>query len=280
MEVNQQAIAAMRAVTISRQYGSGGGEIAVRLARKLGWQLIDHAIIEQTARELGVYETDVARHDEEYVEGTLSRILNRIRNLTSGVFTSASGTPSSGGAFTPTTASATPFMFDTPITATPPSPTDERAYPYQETMQQVVMAAATTGHVVIVGRGGQFLLADQRDVLHLRIVAPLELRVAYVARREEPDMDAARKRVQEKDRARDRYIQTQFQRKPDEPDLYDLVINTAVLELDRIVDLICLALEDKASRLGVPAEELGPAAGLAPYAGQPADFSAPPRSSS
>jgi len=169
-------------------------------------------------------------------------------------------------------------MYDTPITATPPSPKDERAY--QETMQQVVLAAATTGHVVIVGRGGQFLLADQRDVLHLRIVAPLELRVAYVARREEPDMDAARKRVQEKDRARDRYIQTQFQRKPDEPDLYDLVINTAVLELDRIVDLICLALEDKASRLGVPAEELGPAAGLAPYAGQPADFSAPPRSSS
>src|SRR5712692_8857828 len=142
MEVNQQAIAAMRAVTISRQYGSGGGEIAVRLARKLGWQLIDHAIIEQTARELGVYETDVARHDEEYVEGTLSRILNRIRNLTSGRFTPASGTPSSGGAFTPT-ASA---MYDTPITATPPSPKDERAY--QETMQQVVLAAATTGHVV------------------------------------------------------------------------------------------------------------------------------------
>ncbi len=58
MEVNQQAIAAMQAVTISRQYGSGGGEIAVRLARKLGWQLIDHGVIEQAARELGVYETD------------------------------------------------------------------------------------------------------------------------------------------------------------------------------------------------------------------------------
>ncbi len=272
MEVNQQAIAAMRAVTISRQYGSGGGEIAVRLARKLGWQLIDHAIIEQTAQELGVYETDVARHDEEYVEGTLSRILNRIRNLSPG--TSSETTLS--GAFTSTT-SGTPFLFDTPFAASRPSPTDERAY--HETMRQVVIAAANTGHVVIVGRGGQFLLADRRDVLHIRIVAPLELRVAYVAHREEPNMDAARTRVQEKDRARDRYIQTQFHRKPDDPDLYDLVINTAVLELDRVVDLICLALEDKASRLGVPAEELGPAAGLAPYAGRPADFSVSPRSS-
>jgi cytidylate kinase len=264
MEVNQQAIAAMQAVTISRQYGSGGGEIAVRLARKLGWQLIDHGVIEQAARELGVYETDISRHDEEYVEGTLSRIVYGIRNLTAGAFI-----PSVSGALSPP---ATPFA------ASRPSPPNERAY--HETMQQVVRAAAKTGHVVIVGRGGQFLMADRRDVLHLRVVAPLELRVAYVARREEPNRDAARTRVQEKDRARDRNMQAQFHRKPDDPDLYDLVINTAVLDLDRIVDLICLALEDKASRLGVPEEELGPAAGLTPYAGRPADFSVSPHSSS
>src|SRR5205823_363855 len=263
MDANQQAIEAMRAITISRQYGSGGGEIAARLARKLGWQLIDHAIVEKTARELGIYETDVAMHDEEYVESMLSRIQNRMRNLS--------------GAFIPTT-SAGPFAPGAPLTASRPSVENERAY--QETMQQVVKAAANTGHVVIVGRGGQFLLADRRDVLHLRIVAQLELRVAYVIRREVSDVNAARTRVQEKDRARDRNMQNQFRRKPDDPALYDLVINTAVLDLDRIVDLICLALEDKASRLGVPAEELGPAAGLAPYAGRPADFSVPQRSSS
>lgn len=259
MEVNQQAIAAMRAVTISRLYGSGGGEIAVRLARKLGWQLIDHAIIEQTARELGVYETDVARHDEEYVEGTFSRILNRIRNLAPGAFTP-----------TPLVAEGPSFPLDTPTPTSRPSPSNERAY--EETMQYVIKAAAKNGHVVIVGRGGQFLLADQRDVLHIRIVAPLELRVAYVARREEPNIDAARTRVQEKDRARERNMQNQFHRKPDDPELYDLVINTAVLDLDSCVHLICLALEYKASRLGMPAEELGPAAGLAAYPGRPADF--------
>ena len=264
MEVNQQAIAAMRAVTISRQYGSGGGEIATRLARKLGWRLIDHAIIEQTARELGVYETDVARYDEEHVEGALSRILSGIRNLTSGTFI-----PSASGGLAPP---------HTAFTTGRPALKDERAY--QETMQQVVRAAAANGHVVIVGRGGQFILAQRRDVLHVRVVAPLEVRVAYVMRREEPNRDAARTRVQEKDRARDRNMQTQFHQKPDSPDLYDLVVNTAVLDLDRIVDLICLALEDKASRLSVPAEELGPAAGLAPYAGRPADFPVPPRTSS
>src|SRR5881275_2720917 len=92
MNVNLQAIAAMRAITISREYGSGGGEIAARLARRLGWQLIDHAIIEQTARELEVHETEVEKHDEEYVEGTLSRILKRIWPVSSGGF-SPSGAP-------------------------------------------------------------------------------------------------------------------------------------------------------------------------------------------
>ena len=261
MEVNQQAIAAMRAVTISREYGSGGGEIAVRLARKLGWQLIDHAVIELAASELGVYETDVAKRDEEYVESRLRRILNRIRGL-------------SAGAFSPTV-SGTPIPMGTPYAANPRPAAEQRAY--QETMQYVVSAAANTGHVVIVGRGGQILLADRREVLHIRIVAPLELRVAYVYRREVADKDAARKRVKEKDRARDHYIQSQFKRTPDDPHLYDLVISTAVLDLDRIVELICLALEDKASRLGVPEEELGPAAGLAPYPGRPADFTVLPR---
>ena len=78
MDVNQQTIAAMHAITISREYGSGGGEIAARLARQLGWQLLDHAVIEETARELEVHETEVEKHDEEYVESTRPGILDRI----------------------------------------------------------------------------------------------------------------------------------------------------------------------------------------------------------
>jgi cytidylate kinase len=125
---------------------------------------------------------------------------------------------------------------------------------------------------VIVGRGGQVLLADRRDVLHVRVVAPLEQRSAYVVRREGLDTDTARKRVQEKDHARTRYMQTQFHRQPDDAHLYDVVINTAILDLDSAVEQICLALEHKASRLGVPVEELGPAAGQSLYPSPAADF--------
>jgi Cytidylate kinase-like family len=46
MHANPRAIAAMNAITVSREYGSEGGEIAARLVHRLGWQLIDHAIVE------------------------------------------------------------------------------------------------------------------------------------------------------------------------------------------------------------------------------------------
>jgi cytidylate kinase len=251
MEGNPQAIAAMRAVTVSREYGSGGGEIAARLARRLGWQLIDHAVIEQAARELNVHETEVEKHDEEYVESRLSRILNRIQNFVSA--------PSIAGP------SVAPLGFASPAPAA-------EAPAYQDIIRDIVTAAVNTGHVVIIGRGGQVLFAGWRDVLHIRVVAPLELRVAYVAQREGLAMDAARTRVQAKDRARQHYMQTQYHCQHEDPHLYDLVIDTAVLNLDNAVDLICLAAECKAGRLSVPTEELGPAAGLASYAGQPADF--------
>lgn len=250
MNENLQAITAMRAITISREYGSGGGEIAARLARRLGWQLIDHAVIEQTASELEVHETEVEKHDEDYVKesdrpGILSRILDKL----------APSTPMTGGGG---------------VFVRPSSPRE--TLPYQETMRYIITAAAARGRVVIVGRGGQVLLADRRDVLHVRIVAPLAQRVAYVVRREGLDTEEARKRVQAKDQARTRFMQTQYQSQHEDSHLYDLVINTAVLSLDNTVDQICLALEEKASRLSVPVEQLGPAADVAPYATRPADF--------
>src|SRR5947209_10189841 len=78
MDEDSSPIASMRAITISRQYGSGGGEIAARLARRLHWQLIDHEIVAGVAHELGITEEEVAAHDE-YAEDFVSSVLNAIR---------------------------------------------------------------------------------------------------------------------------------------------------------------------------------------------------------
>lgn len=245
MEKTTDGIANMRAVTISREYGSGGGEIAVRLAERLNWQLIDHDIVARVAKELGISEREAELRDEQ-TEGLLSRILNSMRTIDPALMVNAE-----------------PSVFAADAEA------------YRRALGRVVSAAVRRGHVVIVGRASQVLLARHRNVLHARIVAPLDMRIAYVMSREGLDQDAARSRIQLKDRDRVRYLQAEFDRKPQDAHLYDIVVNTANFSLDQAVDVICLALQHKAERLSIATGELGPVAGLPPYPGKPEDFLPP-----
>jgi cytidylate kinase len=244
MDMQKSTEAQMRAVTISREYGSGGGEIASRLAAKLGWRLVDHEIIVQVAHELDISVEEAESRDES-AQSTVSLILNSMRAVN-------------------------PAMFSvTPV----PVESDEQMY--REALTRVVEAAAATGNVVIVGRASQVLLADYRDILHVRVVAPLEKRVEYVMRREALKKEDARSRIQLKDRDRQRYLQSEYHHRPDEAQLYDLVINTGVLDLDSAVNLIVQALAYKASRLPIPDDLLGPGAGQPLYPGLPGDIRPP-----
>lgn len=235
----------MHVITISREYGSGGGEIATRLAKALGWRLIDHEAVVQVAQELGISVTEAEAQDE-YVESLGMRLLNGLSMMQ----------PPMSNAL------HTPYI------------PDERAY--HEALRRVVEQALATHQVVMVGRGSQMLLRERRDILHVRIIAPLEDRIAYVMQREGLSRESAESRIRYKDGGRERYLQTQYRRHPSDPLLYDLVINVATLSLDNAVELIRMALQQKASRLRVPVSQLGPGAGLSLYPGHSEDFTMPP----
>ncbi len=237
----EDATPRMRAVTISREYGSGGGEIARRLAARLGWQLVDHEVVARVARELGMSIDEAAEHDEQ-AESFAARLLTSLQCIEPNVLVN------------------------------PPLAHPHDAQAYHAAVGRVVEAAVEGGQVVIVGRAGQLVLRTRRDVLHVRIVAPLAQRIQYVARRERLDEAGARARIQEKEVGRARYMQAFYRSRPDDAHLYDLSVNTAVLSLDDIVTLISQALDCKAARLGVPEAQLGPGSGLAPYPGRPEDF--------
>src|SRR5690348_1817219 len=51
-------------VTISRMYGSGGSEVAQRVASALGWELIDNEFVDKVAERLGMAPSVVAEHEE------------------------------------------------------------------------------------------------------------------------------------------------------------------------------------------------------------------------
>jgi CMP/dCMP kinase len=236
----------MRAVTISREYGSGGGEIAARLAKRLGWQLVDHALVERVASEFGTSTQEAEVHDE-HVHGMVSQALNNLL-----------------------------YLYPVAMASTPPEAflSDEA---YCDAFNRVVRAAAARGHVVIVGRASQVILADLRDVLHVRVIAPFEKRVVYVMQREGIDHHTAESRIHRKDHERASYLEREYHHYPDDAQLYDLVLNTSLLDLERAVDIICFTLHEFAKGLAKKTSELGPATGLSPYPAPPEDFRPPAR---
>ncbi len=242
MNQDPENINHMRAITISREYGSGGGEIATRLANHLGWRLLDHEIVERVALEMGT-TIEQAEARDEHTEGFLARAFSNLQFLEPAYIAGIS---------------ADAFL------------SSEQTY--LDTVSKIVRAAAAQGHVVIVGRGSQVLLADQRDVLHVRIIAPFEKCVTYVMQREGLDEAASQSRIKMKDNDRMRHFETAYHRKLSDSHLYDLVINTSFLELNDVVEIISLALKNKATRLTVKTGELGPAAGVSPYTEKPQDF--------
>jgi cytidylate kinase len=242
MNQDAETINQMRAVTISREYGSGGGEIATRLASHLGWRLLDHEIVERVATEMGT-TIEQAEARDEHTEGFLARAFSTLQ-----------------------------FLEPAYIAGTSSEAFLSSEETYLDTVSKIVEAAAEQGHVVIVGRGSQVLLADLRDVLHVRIIASFEKSVTYVMQREGLDQAEAQSRIKWKNTDRIRHLETAYHRKPSDAHLYDLVINTSFLDLDDAVEIISLALHHKATQLTVKTGELGPAAGLSPYTEKPEDF--------
>jgi CMP/dCMP kinase len=121
------------------------------------------------------------------------------------------------------------------------------------------------GHVVIVGRASQVILAQLPDVVHVRIIAPFEQRVAYVMQREGVDRHTAEARIRRKDHERARYLERKYHHKPEVGQLYDLVLNTSRLNLERAVDSIGSSLHEIAKGLAMNTGKLGPATALARY---------------
>lgn len=229
---------AMRGITVSREYGSGGGEIARMLADRLGWTLMDVQIIQLVAQKLGISRAIAQSHDE-HVEGFAQRLFE-----------------------------ATQY-FMPPVALSEVIGPSVNDLAYGHALAQVLRTAVDMGHVVIVGRAGQVVLATDRSVLHVRIVAPLAQRVTYVMRRESLDAKAATERIKQKEHQRHQNIKGQYGRDDNDAHLYDIIINTGVLDLHAAVELVCLALARKSQKLMVPAEQLGPAFGLMPYPGRP-----------
>jgi len=92
---------------------------------------------------------------------------------------------------------------------------------------KTILRLAGLGHVVLVGRGGNVITARLPNVFHVRLVAPLWIRLRHTAEHYRLSEPEAVKFVREKDQARRRYVRRYFNAEIDDPTLYDVTLNTA-----------------------------------------------------
>ena len=198
----------MPIVTVSRQYGSGGSEVAERVARLLGWHLYDNAVVDEVARRLGMSSEEVSAR-EERVPSLPERIASAM----------ALGMPE-----------VMPSIADLAL-----QPDDERIL---SMTRRVMEEAVTAGPAVFVGRGAQCMLAARSDALHVYCYAPTESLIGYaITNLGVAPADAARV-VEQTNHQREQYVKRHWKRNWRDLANYHLCVNTAWLGLDGAAELV------------------------------------------
>lgn len=111
-------------------------------------------------------------------------------------------------------------------------------------LARLVLTLAAQGNVILLGRGAGFILPP-RSTLHVRLVAPLQDRIAYMSQWLRLTEEEAAEQVRKRDQQRNEYLATHFHRKPNDVHVYDMVLNTGLLGEERCADLIALAAKAK-----------------------------------
>src|SRR5207247_6595021 len=178
----QSSSAVTPLVTITRQYASGGSEIARLVVDRLGghWTLIDNEFVDQVAHLAGLSPDEVARR-EERAPGLLERLAQ-------------------------TLAVASPEMFIT--TGEHPMPVETEEDLVTKMTERVIAEAAAEGRVVLVGRGAQAVLAMRANALHVYVIASLPFRRKVAIERLGVTPETVDRVITETDHQRDQYVKT------------------------------------------------------------------------
>jgi len=103
-----------------------------------------------------------------------------------------------------------------------------------ETIRRLVQV----GNVILVGWGANAVAREAANVLHVRLVASLESRVARIQARERLSRKEALAYIGRSDRGRARYMKHYFHRQVSDVLLYGLVINTDQFSDAEVVRII------------------------------------------
>lgn len=203
-------------ITISRMFGSGGSDVAARVARQLGWSLLDNAVVDEVADRLGVSRSEV-QSLEERVPSLAERIASSL-------------------------ALSAPELA-VPVDDAPMMQTAETRI--VGVTKRVMEEAVQDGNAVLVGRGAQALLADRRDALHVFCYAPRRFLVEYAIAHRGINPAHAEQEVDRRNKQREQYVQRHFSRDWRAFDNYHLCIDTGRLGIETAADVVIYAARER-----------------------------------
>jgi cytidylate kinase len=150
----------IRAITVEREYGSGGAEIANALAKRLGWKLWDQLLTNEIARVMECDCRVVGEHEEKR-DPLYYRLL---KGFLRGSFEGSVHAPHAK-------------IVDTEC--------------IREVAERLVKSAAEEGNCVIVGRGSAYYLQNRSDTFHVFVYAPFEEKVRRLQAGGKSEQEAA-----------------------------------------------------------------------------------------
>jgi cytidylate kinase len=113
-----------------------------------------------------------------------------------------------------------------------------------EAITAVVNDLYQAGDVVIIGRGANVVLADAPGVIHVGMLAPLEIRVMTIMEREHFTREDAEAYVEEVEQARIRFFRKFFRVNPNDPSLYHLMLNLGQMQLELAAEVIACTTKE------------------------------------
>lgn len=203
-----ERISQMAVITIARQFGAGGRALGNMIAEKLDYLLLDDAIIQVISRKAKV-STSSVQAMERTAGGFLSKLLTKAisRNYMERLMGEDIG------------------YLDEDI--------------YVETLREVMTELAHKDNVVLLGRGGQYILRDLENAYHILLVASIEDRIEFMQTHYDMSDARAHQAIIDGSKRRSYLYAKMGKAHYNDPGLYHQVLNMSKLSLGQASQQVC-----------------------------------------
>ena len=243
----------MPVITINGVIGSGTLEIGHLVAQNMGLNYVDRYIFSEAARLVG---SPISRLIEK--EQRVVPFRERVARFMQGVLersavAGAGAEPYFGRGIEMLPAEAYTELVSDAAAST----VHDRAF--IEATTSVIKELAAGGNVVIIGRGGNMILADTPGVVHVGLLAPMAVRIDTMAKREMFTPDEARAYAEDLENARVTFYRKFFRVPANDPTRYHLMLNIGRISQTTAAEIIAHAAEDITAAAPKPTATANPA---------------------